>query len=110
MKINNNRFLKYISNTLKDLEIQKSESDLVSDLKNILQTKELTALNISNLVYFLNTRDYKKELSAGCLVGTYDKALKATKAIQKEHKFLKKVLSQYFDIEINEHAIQIAKR
>lgn len=95
--LNNKRsrkFLALVKNTIQDLEQNPVSADeILVMLKNIVDTKSLTLLNIQALVQVFEAREQNIEY----LRLVQDKY--SFEIINEEHKYMKIFVSQYFTIE-----------
>ena len=89
--IKDKKFLKFIRNTIEDLEYKNTEE--VAGLKHILKTGTLTLLNVTLLYSILKTR----ELHMDFIKQIQDKH--SFKIVNKEHAYMKSIIERYFDID-----------
>ncbi len=107
MKIHDKEFLKIIKATMNDFKAQ-GQYGFAEELKDILEKKELTLMNISSLVQFIkyridNPSHYDLEIKAALSQGEdFGVAHYSISQFKKEHKYINKVLSKYFTWEEND--------
>ena len=107
MKLHDKKFTKYVKATMNDFKTQ-GHIEFARELQDILAANEITLMNISTLVPFLQYRidnpyHYDLELSAALRQGEdFKSAHYSINILKKEHKYMTKILSEYFTWAENE--------
>ncbi len=107
MIINDKKFMKFVEATMNDFKAQ-GNIQFVKELQDILKKREITLMNISSLVQFLqhridNPSHYDLELQAALNKGEdFKTAHYSIVQLKKEHRYMTKILSKYFTWEENE--------
>ena len=107
MIINDKKFMKCVKDTMNDFKAQ-GHIQFAEELQNILEKREITLMNISTLVQFLqyridNPSHYDLEIQAALNQGeSFKTAYSSMCQIKKERKYMTKILSKYFTWEENE--------
>lgn len=105
IEIKDRKFLKYVKNTKNDfMKMGLVNSSVIDSLKNILSTKQLTLLNVMELVQVIFTReeniDYCKEIQDP----------KTFKIVNEEHRYMKEYILNFFNIDNSLGLIQISNK
>ncbi len=104
MKFYNKKFMKYVKYTMQDVRLH-GRTKFANELKNIIETKELTLMNISTIYPFLqhrvdNPSHYDLEYETAIHQGEDIKQAFASVAqLKKEHRYMIKIISKYFTYE-----------
>lgn len=93
-KINSNRFLKYVKNTIEDLEIQGVDFQQLKGLRDIYKSKELKLTNVSDLYEVIYIRKQNYEY----IKSFQDKY--SFDLINNEHRFMEQYLDKNFKYEV----------
>ncbi len=92
IEIKSNKFLKYVKNTIEDLN--KNNYDEIEFLYNIYNTKALTLQNAETLYTIIHIRKQNLEY-AKTMQDEYSFVL-----INKEHRYMEKYLNKYFKFDV----------
>ena len=107
MRINDKKLMKYMEATMNDFTAQ-GQIQFAKELQDIIEKREITLMNISTLVQFLqhridNPSHYDLELQAALNKGEdFKTAHYSIVQLKKEHRYMTKILSKYFTWEENE--------
>jgi hypothetical protein len=104
---NKKEILGIFNETLKDFEVVSlpSNEELRNSLKNILETKTLSVLNISSIYPYLNdyivgTSSYEKMLIETVSIFGEDRGETIVSQLKAEHLALHTLINQHFDITV----------